>query len=268
MKSPTPNMNSLWLLCIALLPAACFPTDTSAQENGDSILPYAARYAVYRNGKLSARAEVSLERQSDGWIIKSETVGTHGMARLMKFRDYEFVEGFASNGRIIPLRYEHELSWIGPDQETIADFGWDAMEVMVSDDGNEVTLQLVEDAVDPMSLQVELRRRLAQGSADLSFMLVEEDEIEQQLFRALAEERMETSLGCLKTTPVEKVRDPSSRRFTRSWHAEVLSYIPVRIEHGKRDGDRMEMRITELELDGSPFEPLPGCAAEQSGESR
>ena len=239
----------------------------NAQAAEQSLLPYSARYAVYRNGKLAARADVLLERQDDTWIIKSETIGTHGMARFMKFRDYEYVEGLNESGRFKPLRYVHELSWLGPDQDLQVEFSWESMEVTVSEDGSELSLPLVEDAVDPMSLQVDLRRRLALATSDLSFMLVEDDAIEEQRFRALPHERMETSLGCLDTVPVEKIRDESSKRFTRSWHASTLSFIPVRLEHGKRDGDRMEMRITELELNGTRIEPMPGCAAAHATES-
>jgi len=35
------------------------------------------------------------------------------------------------------------------------------------------------------------------------------------------------------------------------------------VEHGKTDGDHMEMRITELVIDGKVVDPQPGCAALQ-----
>ena len=122
--------------------------------------PYSARYSVYRNGKLQARSEFLFQQQDDNWVIKSESIGTHGMARFMKFRDYEFVEGYWDGPQFRPLRYVHDLKWIGPDQSSAAEFDWDSNQVMVNADGEQVTLELVEGAVDPMSLQLELRRRL------------------------------------------------------------------------------------------------------------
>jgi hypothetical protein len=163
------------------------------------------------------------------------------------------------------LRYVHELKWIGPNQNSSAEFDWDNNVVVVSDKGEQVTLDLVEGAVDPMSLQLELRRLLAEPGQELEFMLVEDDEIELQRFRALPEELLETSLGCLETIPVEKIRR-NSKRFTRFWHATELAQIPVRMEHGKTDGDHMELRINELVIDGVVVTPQPGCAARQAGE--
>lgn len=229
--------------------------------------PYSARYAVYRNGKLQARAEFMLQQQGDDWVMKSDSIGTHGMARFLKFRDYEYVEGQFDGPQFRPLHYLHELQWLGPDQNSAAEFDWQNNTVTVTDDGETNTLELVPGALDPMSLQLELRRRLATEGAELEFKLVDVDEIEDHEFRKLSPERLETSLGCLLTQPVEKVREHSTR-YTRSWHATEFGYIPVRMEHGKTDGDQMELRITELVLDGSPVEPKPACAAAQSERAR
>lgn len=248
-----------------VLLACGVPLGAEAPAAGDmpeNLQPYSARYAVYRNGKLSARAEFMLQQQGAGWIHKSESIGTHGMARFLKFRDYEYVEGFLANGSFRPTRYEHELKWLGPDRSTVAEFDWEAGEVTVSSDEGTVTLELEPGALDPMTLHLEMRKRLSAPDPRLEFLLVEEDEIELQRFRTLPAERLETSLGCLDTTPVEKVREGSTR-FTRAWHAGALDHIVVRMEHGKPDGDQMELRITELIIDGKTIEPKPGCAAQQ-----
>jgi hypothetical protein len=93
--------------------------------------------------------------------------------------------------------------------------------------------------------------------------MVEEDKIDEQNFRILDPERMETSLGCLRTVVVEKIRE-NSKRYTRAWHAPELDFIEVRMEHGKTDGNHLEMRITELTVDGVAVQPSPGCAARQA----
>lgn len=251
---------TLLVIFMALASPLSADAATAPTAEADVTRPYSARYAVYRNGKLQARAEFLLEREADGWVMKSESVGTHGMARLLKFRDYEYAEGAFVDSGTRPMRYIHELKWMGPNQDSSALFDWEAGTVNVTADGESRDLELVEGAVDPMSLQIEIRRGLASGNSRMEFMLVEEDEIELQVFRTLPRERLETSLGCLATLPVEKVREGSTR-FTRFWHAEAFSFIPVRMEHGKTDGDQMQLRITELVLDGKPVAPQPGCAA-------
>jgi hypothetical protein len=122
---------------------------------------------------------------------------------------------------------------------------------------------MVEDSLDPLTLKLEMRQRLRQGDLPLHFQMVEEDEIDEQNFRLLPREWMETSLGCLLTVPVEKIRH-NSKRYTRAWHAPDLEFIEVRIEHGKTGGNHLELRITELSFDGVDVAPSPGCAAMQS----
>lgn len=234
------------------------PAWTAAQTPDPITEPYSARYSVYRNDKLQARSEFQFQHQDNRWTMKNESIGTHGMARFLKFRDYEFAEGEINGDQFRPLSYVHDLKWIGPNQSSAAEFDWEGKTVTVSNDGETLTLDLVDGAIDPMSLQLAIRRELASAQPRLEFMLVEKDEIEAQVFRALPPERLETSLGCLDTIAIEKVRE-NSRRFTRFWFARELGYIPVRMEHGKVDGDRMELRITELQVAGANIEPQPGC---------
>ena len=248
------------LAATALLLLFAFPVQPALAET--VLEPYSARYALYRNGKLQARSEFLFQQEAGTWIIKSESTGTHGMARFMKFRDFEYVEGELDESGFRPHRYVHDLKWIGPNQNSSAVFDWENNQVEVTHKGDTRILELVEDAVDPMSLQLELRQRLANPDLGFEFMLVEDDEIELQKFRPLPAEQMETSLGCLDTIPVEKVRE-NSTRFTRSWHASDHLFIPVRMEHGKTDGDHMELRITELMIAGEVIEPQLGCAASQ-----
>jgi hypothetical protein len=146
-----------------------------------------------------------------------------------------------------------------------ARFDWAARSVHILQDDKETSLDLVHPAVDPLTLKLKLRQRLADNNPDLKFWLVDEDRIKEQDFRQLRPERLETSLGCLETIPVERIR-VNSKRYTRAWHAPGLDHVAVRIEHGKTGGDHMEMRITELVLESGEVSPRRGCTAMQTGE--
>jgi hypothetical protein len=125
-------------------------------------------------------------------------------------------------------------------------------------------MDLGEGGLDPLSLGLEIRQRLIEQNPDMMFWRVDEDEVKDQLFRVLDPDMLETSLGCLKTRPIERVHG-NSKRFTRAWHAPDLDYIYVRLEHGKIDGNHVEMRITELTLGDTKVLPQPGCTALQAG---
>lgn len=224
--------------------------------------PYEARYAVYRNGKLAGKVEISLTQQGDQWVMRSEGSGTHGLARILRAKDTENVVGRFENGKFLPLHYSSHTRVAGIDNKWSADFDWSSNMVEIIDGKNRLSLDMGPGALDALSLKLEMQRRLRDQEPGLNFYLVDEDEIKDQDFRALSGERLETSLGCLYTLPVERIRE-NSTRYTRGWHAPDLGFITVRLEHGKTDGDHMEMRISELVVNGKQVEPKPGCAALQ-----
>lgn len=239
-------------------PAAASPGSASP------LRPYEARYAIYRNGRLTGKAEITLRQQADRWVIRSEGSGTHGLARILAARDSEEVHGQLRDGRFRPLRYTRHTRVAGIDNRWDVEFDWPGRTVRVAHDrGDPLVLDMVGVSLDPLSLKLEMRQRLAEPDATLEFQMVEEDEIDAQNFRELPREWLETSLGCLLTTPVEKIR-VNSRRYTRAWHAPELNYIEVRVQHGKTGGNHLEMRINELDLDGNRISPRPGCAALQA----
>lgn len=254
---------------LAAVLAALLAAPLAAQaEQGYALQPHAARYAIYRNGKLTGKAEVALERHGERWIIRSDGSGTHGLARILAARDNEDVAGRLIDGRFRPDRYRRHTRVAGIDDRWTVDFDWDQRRVSIAHDGGAPLLldmgsPGMDDALDPLSLKLEMRQRLSGPAPELQFQMVEEDEIDEQSFRILASEWLETSLGCLATVPVEKIRH-SGKRYTRAWHAPELNFIEVRLEHGKTDGNHLEMRITELTLDGVEFAPRPACAALQS----
>ncbi|HMB60953.1 MAG TPA: DUF3108 domain-containing protein [Xanthomonadales bacterium] len=224
--------------------------------------PYEARYALYRNGKLAGKVEISLTREGDSWTMRSEGSGTHGLARILRAKDIENVVGRFENGKFFPEHYTSHTRVAGIDNEWSANFDWTSNLVEIVDGKNHLSLDMGPGALDALSLKLEMQRRLRDQETGLNFFLVDEDEIKDQDFQMLKSERLETSLGCLDTVPVERVRK-NSTRYTRGWHAPDLEFITVRVEHGKTDGDHMEMRITELVIDGKVVDPQPGCAALQ-----
>jgi hypothetical protein len=226
---------------------------------------YSARYSLYRNGKLAGKAEISLQQEGDRWTMSTEGNGTHGLARVLRARDREFVQGKIVEGRFQPQRFEHRVSVAGIGNQWTALFDWTADTVTVINDGKSLKLDLKGQALDGLSLKLEMQRRLRVGEDNMQFWLVDEDEVKLQEFRVLPKEMLETSLGCLETIPVERIRSVDSTRYTRAWHAPALQYLTVRLEHGKTDGDQMEMRIAELQLADQPYPSGMGCSARQSG---
>ena len=223
--------------------------------------PYRAHYDVYRNGKLIGKADVTLELQGDRWSMRSEASGTRGMARLLRAKDNEYTEGSLFDGRLRPLKYSHQTRIAGSDDAWSASFDWQAGKVNISKGKkgkDQLSLDMGAGALDALSLKLEMARRLQDNDSDMMFLLVDDDKIKEQAFHMLPSVHLDTSLGCLRTIPVERVRHDSTR-YTRVWHAADVEFIAVRMEHGKTDGDQIEMRIMELVVGQQQVQPQPGC---------
>lgn len=245
---------------------ACLLAFAWAGSTWADLAPYKARYSIYRNGKLTGKLEIELQQDGNRWEIHSEGSGTHGLAQLLDARDSERVSGHLSEGRYIPYSYTRHTQAVGIDDRYETTFDWDADQVTIVHDGSEsYTLPLQGSALDPLTMKLEIRKRLKDPDPDLAFLMVKEDEIDSQNFRILNKEWLETSLGCMEATPIEKIRQ-NSRRYTRAWHAPAYGNIEVRIEHGKTGGDHMELRITELSFGGVEILPRLGCSAMQSAK--
>jgi len=245
------------IVFLVFLLTACWLTPASA-----SILPpYEANYSVYRNGKLIGMLEITLEIEDGRWRVSSQARGTHGLARILRANDREQVTGLLEGDSFLPETHTRHTRVAGIDDHWETDFDWEAdIATVVHDDKETFILPLQGAALDPMTLKLEMRRRLMDNDPDLEFLMVDEDEVDEEHFRLLKSERIETSLGCFETLPIEKIRN-NKRRYTRAWHAPELGNLEVRVEHGKVDGDHMELRINELRVNGESVEPGPACDA-------
>jgi len=226
--------------------------------------PYHALYEVFRNGKLTGELEITYEQNGNHWNMSSEGTGTRGLAHFLRAKENEYAEGTFDQGRFRPISYTYYKRVAGNDDLWTAGFDWQQGVVDITKGKSVLTLDAAPGTVDALSLKLELRRRLRDGDPDLAFMQVDDDKIKEMVYRVLEPEEIETSLGCLLTTPVERI-NLGGTRFSRSWHAPGLDFIMVRLEHGKSNGDDIEMRITELKFDQQKVESSPGCIALQAG---
>jgi hypothetical protein len=230
-----------------------------AQDLNAELRPYQLRFAVYRNDKLAGKAEVSVERQGERWVIRTEGSATHGLGRLLGVSERDLAEGLNVDGKFRPEYFSHHSRVAGIDHDWTARFDWQNDIVTITKDHDVQPLGMGAGALDTLSLQAELEHRLRDRNPDLQFLLADDDGLKPRTYRILAPQQLETSLGCLATVPVELVI-PDRKRFSRSWHARDFGFLTVRLERRKSNGVRLEMRVTGMVLDGKEVTPLAPCA--------
>ncbi len=225
----------------------------SLQAPGDEMpRPFSGNFEFYRNGKLIGESTISLTLDDKRWLMRSDTKGTKGVARFLRFREWSLSEGDWIDAAPRPDTYEQEMKVAVKTIITSALFDWEEGTVRSIHKDGESTLEVVPGLLDPGSLGLRIRAGLGRGEQEWRLPMVDDDQIEEQHFRVAETVRLNTALGCLDTHRVDKIRGPESTRYTQTWYADELAFVPVFIAHGKKDGDRLESRIKTLTLDGEP----------------
>lgn len=218
-------------------------------------VPFEATLELLRNGKLIGESRFSLSVTDGDWVMRSESRGTRGLAKFLGVEESSESRGGWEDGAPRPESFRQTVEVSFKTIETTADFDWDAGTVRSVHEDGENTFPLEPGLLDPVSVGLAVRAGLTMGEREWRLPMVDEDEIEEQHFRAAGAEAIETPLGCLQTERVDKIRGPQSTRYTQTWYARDLAWVPVQVAHGKTDGDRMESRLKSLIIDGSKIIP-------------
>lgn len=233
-----------------------FPLAAIAQYPAD----FEARLELIRNGDLFAENRFAQVSTGGRWTAASDTNGVKGLARFLRLEEHSFSVGDWLEGRARPLNFERRVKAVKT-VEWSAEFDWDAGRVVSIHPDGKSTLDIRSGVVDEAALGMEIRAGLARGETGWTFSLLDEDEIEEARFRLRGSEQITTPLGCFDVKVVEKVRKSGSKRYTRTFYAIRHGYVPVRMEHGKVGGDRIESRIVELSVDGKAVPAGQACDA-------
>lgn len=252
------------LLCTLLLAS---PLAQAEAAEPQAIPPdYTAVYQVMRNGKDLAEVTIQLSHQGDTSTLHGYTHDMRGLADLLNVKGVQTVTGRWQDGSFMPDNYDFSFSLVGYKSAWQASFDWPEGIVTTSGKSGDVRLPLTGGAMDPFSLSLNIGSYLDQDQARMTVNIIEEDEVENHLYQADLEEPFDTVLGCLRTTRVKRIRE-NSKRTSLAWYANDHSYIPVRMEHFRKNGKGLSMQIISLEVAGQAVQPVTSCMTADS-ESR
>ena len=220
---------------------------------------FEAKLEALRNDKVIGEATFTFTTEGENWVLTSRSEGTKGVAKFVGFKEHSESHGDWVDGGPRPLGFRQTYQATLVKRENTADFDWDAGTVHSVHKDGENHLELQQGVLDPAAIGLKIRSGLAAGQREWELSIVDEDEIETQVYRAAGLENLETPIGCLVTERVDRIRGPQSTRYTQTWYARDLGWVPVQVAHGKTDGDRMETRLLSLVLDGKPVSNLGVC---------
>lgn len=258
----TDRLNRRVSLSVFLLVLASLQTPAHANEPA-ALAPseYTAVYEVLRNGEKVANVTLELSRQGDEWAYRGFTHDMRGLGKVLNVKGRQGVSGKWLEGGFQPDTFTFSFSLVGFRSRWQADFDWLDGTVRAGKKSKKATLPLTGSAMDPMSLMLNTGAMLSTGRTEMTIDVIDRDEIESHLFRAHPGEFLDTAMGCMKTTRVERIRENSKRRST-AWYAEDLAYIPLQVRHLKKKGSKMEVSIVSLHVAGQETPISTACPLE------
>ena len=244
------------LICTAL---STFPlVSTGAVEFTADPQEYTAVYKVLRKNKNIGEVTVRLS-QSDGiWTLHGFTHDMRGLADVLNVKGSQMVTGKWQDDRFLPENFDYSFSLIGYKTSWHAKFDWPSGIVTTRSRSGKTRLPLDSGALDPFSLFLNTRSYLAKNQSTMTVDVIDEDEIENHLYRAELQESVQTGLGCLKTTQVKRIRR-NSKRTSLVWYANEYDFIPVQMLHFKKKDKSLRLQIISLKVAGQPVHPVGSC---------
>lgn len=241
---------------------ASSPLPAAASDMAIGKQQHTAIYQVMRNDNPVAKVTLNLSRQGDFWTYRGFTHDMQGFAKVLNVRGEQSVTGQWRDGVFQPDDYRFTFSLVGFRSRWSAEFDWPAGTLTTGKKSRKTVLSLASGAMDPMSLFLNTGSYLASGQSEIQVDVIDEDEIETHLYVAEAVESLDTALGCLETTRVKRIRK-NAKRTSLAWYANELAYIPVMLQHKKKNGNELTMKVISLEINGVPVPATTACPATQ-----
>ncbi len=233
---------------LAALGAILYASALTAAE----LTPFTASYAAdMKKIPVNGEAIHTLTQNTDGTWNLSFTAGMF-VARLSEESTLQL-----EADRVVPLSYKYERRGLGRSRETTQVFDWESKLVTGMYKGEIFTLPTEPGLLDKTTYQLALQQDLMDGRTEMSYRVVDGDDIDEYHFRVVGEDRVTTRAGQFAAVEVERIRDADSKRQTTLWFAKDWNYLLVRLSQVETDGQHYRIMLKEATVGGEPVVGSP-----------
>lgn len=228
------------------LAAISLPQTTQAPASF-KLKPYTATYQVFRNGSALGNATVKLSAAGNSrWELSSDTTGT-GIAAIAGVEIFERSVLRWNDGRPETIDYSFNQKTGFKNKQRSIRVNPQGKIIDSRDREKTYTLKYQAGVLDRHAVTVAIMQDLAMGkSGDFLYQVADREQLQTHLYRVIGNEKMQTALGSLNSTKVQRIRQTPNGRITTLWLGVDRQFVPLRIEQKESDGDVIEMRITGL----------------------
>lgn len=154
----------------------------------------------------------------------------------------------------VPLAYSYEQTGLGSRSRNLV-FDMDAGNVQFMVDEESGSLPLELPLYDDLSSFLVLRQQLATGNEDITFEVVDRNEVKDYHYRIIDREALDTELGTFSAVHLERIRDVDSERTTEFWLADQHDYILLKLLQVEPGGREILLELNSAVLDGELLRP-------------
>jgi hypothetical protein len=206
--------------------------------------PFTAKYETAYNG-IAVSATRSLKKLPNGQH-ELRFKAASWIATIEEFSQFTWEKA----GVLYPQVYEYHRAGLGKDRDAILKFDWENKKVTNNVQNKPWIMDLPEQALDKLSYQIQLRKDLINATPLLSYAVADGGHIKHYRFEKLGEEVLDTPLGKLRTTKIQRIRKDDANRITYLWMATEWNYLLVRIQQREKRGKPYEIILAEAKVDG------------------
>lgn len=242
--------NALILMKFVVLAATLACTRTPLAADG---IPSAfeASYSLSLMGTKFAFMRRSFTQLPGGEYFYLSETNTTGLASLLyKDRIVEQSTWLLDDGKIKPVQYSYDRSGGKKLRKVTIDFDWNTGMISTSVNGDAWQMPVRDNIMDKLLYQLAIMHDLVQGRKNIDYVIADGGKIKAYHFEFLGEEQLKTPLGKFKTLKLERHK-PNSRNKTTLWCAQILNYLPVKVENIETNGRKTTAIIESLT--GIPF---------------
>ena len=193
---------------------------------------FRASYTFTRNGMHVGEVKRSLRAANDGmYIYESVSEATGFISLFINDKIIERSTWAYVNDKPQPLQYTYIRSGGKKKRNVKLSFDWAQGIVINTINDDPWQMPVPPDTQDKLVYQLTLMLDLRTDTKKLHYTIADGGKLKDYAFTVVGEETVDTPLGKLRTTKIQRVDD---KRNTTIWCANTLNYLPVRIEQEEK----------------------------------
>ncbi|BES71853.1 DUF3108 domain-containing protein [Marinobacter nanhaiticus D15-8W] len=238
------------LIAVSALLATPLAAEETPRESGPVQLEATYKASLEKGIPVKGSATRSVKQLEDGsW--------------LSEFRVDSFIADITETSRFLwrdgqayPSTYRYALEGLViPDRHRAMNFNWADNRVTGNYEDTEIDMELPPQTLDPLNYQLQLRQDLKSGQTEMHYQIVNKNRLDDDTYKVVGEEIIDSQLGTIDTVKVEKVRAPEKKRKTFMWFAPEWDYLLVRLVQIEDDGTRYEIHLENATVAGEAVTP-------------